>query len=118
MNIAARGLRVGILTASALVFFSTAGYSQRLYWTERTPERNISRANLDGSAREVLAIPDGKAFVGFLHRHETELNEMHETGHDISYVACTPEGDRLLFSGVRPASEVFIDLTYGERCGT
>ena len=46
---------------------------------------------------------------------ETELDEVHETERHLFYVACTRARDRLLVSGVQPASEFFADLTHRER---
>lgn len=48
---------------------------------------------------------------------ETELDEVYETERHLFYVACTRARDRLLVSGVQPASEFFADLTHRERCG-
>jgi mRNA-degrading endonuclease RelE of RelBE toxin-antitoxin system len=41
---------------------------------------------------------------------ESELDEVHETERNLFYVACTRARDRLLVSGVQPASEFFADL--------
>ena len=41
---------------------------------------------------------------------ETELDEVYETERHLFYVACTRARDRLLVSGVEPASEFFADL--------
>ncbi|MBV9655265.1 MAG: ATP-binding domain-containing protein, partial [Acetobacteraceae bacterium] len=41
---------------------------------------------------------------------ETELDEVYETERHLLYVACTRARDRLLVSGVRPASEFLSDL--------
>jgi len=38
---------------------------------------------------------------------ESELDEVHETERNLFYVACTRARDRLLVSGVQPASECF-----------
>ena len=46
---------------------------------------------------------------------ETELDEVYETERHLFYVACTRARDRLLVSGVEPASEFFADLS--ERMG-
>jgi len=46
---------------------------------------------------------------------ETELDEVYETERHLFYVACTRARDRLLVSGVEPASEFFADLS--ERVG-
>ncbi len=46
---------------------------------------------------------------------ETELDEVYETERHLFYVACTRARDRLLVSGVQPASEFFADLTHRER---
>lgn len=46
---------------------------------------------------------------------ETELDEVYETERHLFYVACTRARDRLLVSGVEPASEFFADLS--ERIG-
>ena len=42
---------------------------------------------------------------------ETELDEVYETERHLFYVACTRARDRLLVSGVEPASEFFADLS-------
>lgn len=42
---------------------------------------------------------------------EAELDEVHETERNLFYVACTRARDRLLVSGVQPASEFFADLS-------
>ena len=41
---------------------------------------------------------------------ESELDEVHETERNLFYVACTRARDRLLVSGVQPASEFFGDF--------
>lgn len=41
---------------------------------------------------------------------EAELDEVYETERHLFYVACTRARDRLLVSGVEPASEFFADL--------
>lgn len=41
---------------------------------------------------------------------ESELDEVHETERNLFYVACTRARDRLLVSGVQPASEFFADF--------
>ena len=46
---------------------------------------------------------------------ETELDEVYETERHLFYVACTRARDRLLVSGVLPASEFFADLTHREK---
>ena len=46
---------------------------------------------------------------------EAELDEVYETERHLFYVACTRARDRLLVSGVHPASEFFADLTHRER---
>ena len=46
---------------------------------------------------------------------ETELNEVYETERHLFYVACTRARDRLLVSGVEPASEFFADLVLSVR---
>ena len=46
---------------------------------------------------------------------ETDLDEVHETERHLFYVACTRARDRLLVTGVDPASEFFADLTHRER---
>ena len=42
---------------------------------------------------------------------ESELDEVHDTERNLFYVACTRARDRLLVSGVTPASEFLADLT-------
>jgi mRNA-degrading endonuclease RelE of RelBE toxin-antitoxin system len=42
---------------------------------------------------------------------ESELDEVHDTERNLFYVACTRARDRLLVSGIRPASEFFADLS-------
>jgi superfamily I DNA/RNA helicase len=42
---------------------------------------------------------------------ESELDEVHDTERNLFYVACTRARDRLLVSGVRPASEFFADFS-------
>jgi mRNA-degrading endonuclease RelE of RelBE toxin-antitoxin system len=42
---------------------------------------------------------------------ESELDEVHDTERNLFYVACTRARDRLLVSGVQPASEFFADFT-------
>jgi len=42
---------------------------------------------------------------------ETELDEVYETERHLLYVACTRARERLLVSGVRPASEFFADMS-------
>ena len=42
---------------------------------------------------------------------EAELDEVYETERHLLYVACTRARDRLLVSGVTPASVFFADLT-------
>jgi hypothetical protein len=42
---------------------------------------------------------------------ESELDEIHDTERNLFYVACTRARDRLLVSGVKPASEFLADLT-------
>ncbi len=44
---------------------------------------------------------------------ETELDEVYETERHLFYVACTRARDRLLVSGVSPASEFFADIEEG-----
>ena len=51
----------------------------------------MAECKIRGSAREVLAIPDGKAFVGFLHRHETGIDEMHERDTIFSMLPVPPK---------------------------
>ena len=46
---------------------------------------------------------------------ETELDEVYETERHLLYVACTRARDRLVVSGVQPASEFFADLTHRKR---
>ena len=46
---------------------------------------------------------------------EPELDEVYETERHLFYVACTRARDRLLVSGVKPASEFFADLAHRER---
>ncbi len=46
---------------------------------------------------------------------ETELDEVYETERHLFYVACTRARDRLLVTGVDPASEFFADITHRER---
>lgn len=46
---------------------------------------------------------------------ETELDEVHDTERNLFYVACTRARDRLLVSGVKPASEFFADIAV-QRC--
>ena len=46
---------------------------------------------------------------------ETDLDEVYETERHLFYVACTRARDRLLVTGVDPASEFFADLTHRER---
>lgn len=41
---------------------------------------------------------------------ESELDEVHDTERNLFYVACTRARDRLLVSGVKPASEFFADF--------
>jgi mRNA-degrading endonuclease RelE of RelBE toxin-antitoxin system len=41
---------------------------------------------------------------------ESELDEVHDTERNLFYVACTRARDRLLVSGVKPASEFLADL--------
>ncbi len=41
---------------------------------------------------------------------ESELDEVHDTERNLFYVACTRARDRLLVSGVQPASEFFADF--------
>lgn len=45
---------------------------------------------------------------------EQELDRVYETERHLFYVACTRARDRLLISGVKPASEFFADLKEGE----
>ena len=42
---------------------------------------------------------------------ESELDEIFDTERHLFYVACTRARDRLLVSGVEPASEFFEDLS-------
>ena len=42
---------------------------------------------------------------------ESELDEVHDTERNLFYVACTRARDRLLVSGIQPASEFFADLS-------
>ncbi|AJX17589.1 3'-5' exonuclease [Burkholderia ubonensis] len=42
---------------------------------------------------------------------ESELDDVHDTERNLFYVACTRARDRLLVSGVQPASEFFADLS-------
>ena len=42
---------------------------------------------------------------------EAELDEVHDTERNLFYVACTRARDRLLVSGVQPASEFFADFS-------
>jgi type III restriction enzyme len=42
---------------------------------------------------------------------ESELDEVHDTERHLFYVACTRARDRLLVSGVKPASEFFADFS-------
>jgi len=42
---------------------------------------------------------------------ESELDEVHNTERNLFYVACTRARDRLLVSGVKPASEFFVDFS-------
>lgn len=42
---------------------------------------------------------------------ESELDEVHDTERNLFYVACTRARDRLLVSGVQPASEFFADFS-------
>jgi hypothetical protein len=44
---------------------------------------------------------------------ESELDEVHDTERNLFYVACTRARDRLLVSGVQPASEFFADFAAG-----
>ena len=46
---------------------------------------------------------------------ECELDDVYETERHLFYVACTRARDRLLVSGVAPASEFFADLTHREK---
>lgn len=42
---------------------------------------------------------------------ESELDEVHDTERNLFYVACTRARDRLLVSGVKPASEFLVDFS-------
>ncbi len=42
---------------------------------------------------------------------ESELDEVHDTERNLFYVACTRARDRLLVSGIQPASEFFADFS-------
>jgi superfamily I DNA/RNA helicase len=42
---------------------------------------------------------------------ESELDEVYQTERHLFYVACTRERDRLLVTGVDPASEFFADMS-------
>jgi superfamily I DNA/RNA helicase len=46
---------------------------------------------------------------------EVELDDVYETERHLFYVACTRARDRLLVSGVLPASEFIADLGIGAR---
>ena len=46
---------------------------------------------------------------------ESELDEVHDTERNLFYVACTRARDRLLVSGVKPASEFFADFSAPQR---
>jgi superfamily I DNA/RNA helicase len=46
---------------------------------------------------------------------ESELDEVYETERHLFYVACTRARDRLVVSGVEPASEFFADLRPKDR---
>lgn len=46
---------------------------------------------------------------------ESELDEVHDTERNLFYVACTRARDRLLASGVQPASEFFADFAAPQR---
>lgn len=48
---------------------------------------------------------------------ESELDEVHDTERNLFYVACTRARDRLLVSGVQPASEFFADFSAPQRMG-
>ena len=41
---------------------------------------------------------------------ESELDEVHDTEHNLFYVACTRARDRLPITGVAPGSEFLADL--------
>jgi len=41
---------------------------------------------------------------------ETELDEVYETERHLFYVACTRAREKLIVSGVKPASEFFVDM--------
>ena len=45
---------------------------------------------------------------------EAELDEVYETERHLFYVACTRARDRLLVTGVDPASEFFADMDFGK----
>jgi superfamily I DNA/RNA helicase len=49
---------------------------------------------------------------------ESELDEVYETERHLFYVACTRARDRLLVSGVDPASEFFADLALVQQRNT
>lgn len=55
---------------------------------------------------DVLPLPNRMEEVA----DETELDEVYETERHLFYVACTRARDRLLVSGVLPASEFFADF--------
>ena len=42
---------------------------------------------------------------------ESELDEVQDTERNLFYVACTRARDRLLVSGVKPASELLVDFS-------
>jgi ATP-dependent exoDNAse (exonuclease V) beta subunit len=46
---------------------------------------------------------------------EVELDDVYETELQLLYVACTRARDRLMISGVNPASEFLKDLDVGSR---
>jgi superfamily I DNA/RNA helicase len=48
---------------------------------------------------------------------ESELDEVHDTERNLFYVACTRARDRLLVSGVQPASEFFADFAAPQGTG-
>ena len=62
---------VGFLTQNRILIRVQGGWSDiDVIGVNRKRHVRMAECKVRGSAREVLAIPDGKAFVGFMHKHD------------------------------------------------
>ena len=94
---------IGLLGTGVFVVLDQLGTTGSGRFTQRAGKAVVVMACDD----DILPLQDRIETVA----DETELDEVYETERHLFYVACTRARDRLLVSGVNPASEFFADLS-------